>query len=80
MNDREALVVELAKAYEDGYRYRQERNRAETELELLKAKHNPFHGLWQDAEGTIPVTVAGQPVGLIKESEMSEVKNVQPAP
>jgi hypothetical protein len=26
-------------------------------------KSNPFEGLYQDAEGTIPVTAAGQPVG-----------------
>ena len=29
---------------------------------------------FQDVEGKIPVTESGQPVGLIKESEMGEVK------
>ena len=28
-------------------------------------KSNPFEGLYQDAEGTIPVTAVGQPVGLV---------------
>ena len=27
-------------------------------------KSNPFEGLYQDAEGTIPVTAVGQRVGL----------------
>jgi len=44
-------------------------SRLEAELELLKAKLSPFHGLWQDAEGTIPVTAMGQPVGRIESPE-----------
>lgn len=31
--------------------------------EMAAKAANPFHGMWQDAAGTIPVTAVGQPVG-----------------
>lgn len=32
---------------------------------IAKRAANPFHGMYQDAEGKIPVTKAGDPVGLV---------------
>jgi len=35
------------------------------ELAIAERAANPFHGMYQDAEGKIPVTAVGQPVGLV---------------
>ena len=46
------------------YLHEQIANSTET-LEGYILESNPYEGLYQDAEGTIPVTAVGQPVGLV---------------
>lgn len=42
------------------------RAKAAMEREMEARAANPFHGMYQDAAGTIPVTAVGQPVGRME--------------
>ena len=60
-NERLASELRAARVYMESLRLQRELDQARAERAA-----NPFHGMYQDAEGKIPVTAAGQPVGRME--------------